>query len=408
MINIVIEKNPFVQNSASANRLLALIEGVASLNKKVKMLIYGGYSSMKEESNWGKNGIHENIDYEYVLPAVVEGYWKVRFYNYLGHFFRNKKLIKKIVSELKQKEGIVWIDSSSLGFRLVSNLKKVSPNLKLFNEISEFLDIHHYNKSNVFQRWQGNAKQRLFENKAFTAYDGMALMTKTLLKHHQNAPSPQPKFLHLPMTVDLDRFAQKREALPEFEEPYIAYIGVLNNAKDGIGILIEAFAKIHDAFPNLKLYLVGPWHYDTPSHLQRIKALKLEDRIFWMKEYPRDQIPAILQHAELLALPRPDSKQAQGGFPTKLGEYLASGRPVCATTVGEIPDYLKDGESVFFAEPGSVDSFSEAMHRALRDKENALRVAINGRKVAERHFNKDIQAQKLYEFFQELIKDDSA
>ncbi len=59
----------------------------------------------------------------------------------------------------------------------------------------------------------------------------------------------------------------------------------------------------------------------------------------------------------------PDSKQAQGGFPTKLGEYLATGNPVCATTVGEIPDYLVDGESVYFAVPGSVDSFADAMLR---------------------------------------------
>ncbi|EKB49149.1 glycosyltransferase family 4 protein [Cecembia lonarensis] len=270
--------------------------------------------------------------------------------------------------------------------------------------MSEFLDIHHYNKGNFLQRWQGDAKQRLFEKKAFFAYDGMALMTQTLVKHYQNFPNPQPKLLHLPMTVDLERFQSPKEPLPEFQSPYIAFVGVMNDAKDGVSNLIKAFNSIKDKFPSHKVYLVGAWNYDTPIHLQLIKDLGLAKRVFWMKEYSREQIPNIICNADLLVLPRPDSKQAQGGFPTKLGEYLATGKPVCATRVGEIPDYLTDNESVFFAEPGSVESFADAMGRALGDYENAKRVGANGRKVAEEHFNKDVQARKLCDFLEKLEK----
>ena len=126
-----------------------------------------------------------------------------------------------------------------------------------------------------------------------------------------------------------------------------------------------------------------------------------------MNEYPRDQIPNIICNADLLVLPRPDSKQAQGGFPTKLGEYLATGNPVCATRVGEIPDYLIDNESVFFAVPGSIESFAEAMDRALSIPDTAKWVGLNGRRVAEREFNKDIQARKLLDFLKELNADNS-
>ena len=124
--------------------------------------------------------------------------------------------------------------------------------------------------------------------------------------------------------------------------------------------------------------------------------------MFWKGEFSRDKIPAIIKNASLLALPRPDSKQAQGGFPTKLGEYLATGNPVCATTVGEIPDYLIDDESIYFAEPGSINSFADAMKRALSNPLKAKRIGTNGRKVAETHFNKDIQAKKLYDFLSSL------
>jgi glycosyltransferase involved in cell wall biosynthesis len=179
----------------------------------------------------------------------------------------------------------------------------------------------------------------------------------------------------------------------------------MNDAKDGVSILINAFNSIKNKFPQYKVYLIGGWNYDTPTHLNLIVDFDLQERVFWMKEYDRNKIPNIICNADLLVLPRPASKQAQGGFPTKLGEYLATGNPVCATSVGEIPNYLKDNESVFFAKPGSVESFAEAMDRALSNPENAKRVGLNGRKVAEREFNKDIQAKKLYDFFKELLEE---
>lgn len=401
-VNIVIRQNPWIQSSASANRWLTLIEGIISQGGSVKLFIYGGYSNRSEYEKWNKEGVNNNVRYEYIQPILIEGYWKIRFYKYLGQYIRKKKIKNKLISILHQHNGVIWTDTSAFSFELAFILKKKHPGLKLFTEMSEFLDIHQYNKGNFLQRWQGDAMQNLFEKKAFFAYDGIALMTKTLMKHYQSFPHPQPRFVHLPMTVDLERFSGEKEPLEAFKSPYIAFIGVMNDAKDGVSILIKAFNAIKETYPQYRVYLVGAWNYDTPIHQRLIKEFALEDRVFWMKEYPRDQIPQIVCNADLLALPRPDSKQAQGGFPTKLGEYLASGKPVCATRVGEIPDYLTDNESVFFAEPGSVDSFAEAMSRALSDPEHAARVGQNGRKVAETHFNKDIQAKILYDFLNSL------
>ena len=86
-----------------------------------------------------------------------------------------------------------------------------------------------------------------------------------------------------------------------------------------------------------------------------------------------------------------------------MGEYLATGNPVCVTKVGEIPDYLEDNVSAFMATPGDVDSFADAMDRALSNPDNAKKVGLAGREVAEREFNSEIQAKRLYEFLQENL-----
>ncbi|MBK6564138.1 MAG: glycosyltransferase [Saprospiraceae bacterium] len=401
-IKIIIEYNPFFLSSASANRWQTLVIGLANQGVTIELLIFGGYQT-ERESEFQLN--RKNISCCYIQKKHFEGYWQRRLYTYILKYFYNLVSVKKILNKIDD-EDIIWTDTSAFSFSLVSKIKKKYPKVRLFTEMSEFMDIHKFNKGNFLQSLQADYRQNKFEKIAFYKFDGLALMTRTLMKHYQSFSQPHPHFLHLPMTVDLDRFNTKHEKRAEFKSPYIAFIGVMNDAKDGVDILIKAFNLIHKDFEDFNLYLVGPWNYDTPNHLQLIKDFGLENKVFWMKEYHRDTIPSIVCNAELLVLPRPDSKQAQGGFPTKLGEYLASGKPVCATTVGEIPDYLRDGESVFFAEPGSVDSFAEAMQRALSSSLAALQVGANGRMVAETHFNKDIQSKILYDFFHKLKSDE--
>lgn len=403
-IVLIIEHNPYFSASASANRWLSLIEGLKKLDVEMFLLIYGEYQCKRESDEWSIAGSKNGIIYKYLNPKFSSGYYTKRFNRYIGDNLKIGKLVKASMYEIENQEGIIWTDSCYFGFKLAVHLKKQLPERRIFLEMSEFLDIHNYNKGNFLQRWKGNKRHRFFDKTAFHAYSGIALMTKTLYNHYEQFPAPKPHLLHLPMTADLERFSQSVEALPGFEKPYISFVGVMNDAKDGVNILISAFTKIAEQFPKYKLYLIGPWQYDTPNHLKMIKEFGLSDRIFWKKEYPRDSIPAIIKNADLLVLPRPDSKQAKGGFPTKLGEYLATGNPVCATTVGEIPDYLVDGESVYFAEPGSVDSFADAMRCTLSNPAEAKRIGANGRKVAETHFNKDIQAKKLYQFLSDLTQ----
>lgn len=402
-IFVVCSFNPYCHSSASANRILTLLEGLNSLGCNVNLLIYEGYTSTEEKSKFGVQGVYENICYEYVFPVLLEGYWKVRFYKYIGRVLRNSKLLKELKKRVKNEKGIVWTVPSYLSFQFAVLLHKQVPQIKLFTEMSEFLDIHHYNKGNFLQRLQEDYKKNFFERNAFYAYDGIALMTKTLMTHYESFQSPRPMLLHLPMTVDLERFNTRPSHLPEFKKPYIVFVGVMNDAKDGVSILIKSFQKIMNKYPLYNLYLVGPWNYDTPKHLALINEFQLTQKVFWMKEYPRNKIPAIICNAELLVLSRPDSKQAQGGFPTKLGEYLATGNPICATSVGEIPDYLTDNESVFFAKPGCIESFSNAMDRALENLDFAKKVGLNGRLIAKREFNKEIQSQFLFEFLSQLL-----
>lgn len=399
-VAVIVHTNPFESNSASSNRWRGLLEGLSRYPVKIDIYVTGGSNSLFNNNK--KLIENSRINVKRMSPLYEGNIWFRRLNKYMIDFLVEPIVKYRILRRLKKGSyKILWISGDRMSFDLLSRLDIKALHMKAFHELNEFLDIHTLHKTNWMNKVKANNLKTRFEEDIIYKLDGLALMTKTLMENYSSS-LPKPKLLHLPMTVDLDRFKGESKPPKGFAKPYIVFVGLMNNVKDGVDILIEAFAAIAQEFINYKLYLVGPWNYDTPGHLNQIERHNLQNRVFWMNEFHRDVIPTILKNASLLTLPRPDSKQAQGGFSTKLGEYLASGVPVCATRVGEIPNYLVDNESVFFADPGSVMSFANAMKRALSDSENALEVGRRGQKVAEMEFNSAIQAKKMYDFLSSL------
>jgi len=372
----------------------------------VELFITRGYLSRDEKRKYGAKGNIKKINYRYLTSVVLDGYFLRRMEKYIfspALSFYRVWLIRKQLNYYNENI-IIWPSVSIDHLRTLNKTKRL--NEFYFIEINEFPDIHMYGKTKFHQRYFAAQAEDYFEKFIIKKLDGMALITRTLLSYYKNKVDHKTKLLHLPMTVDIDRFNSfnNENIFLDLKKPYIVYIGSLNNMKDGIDILIKAFKIVENIYPQYKLYLFGSLHYDTPNQLKLINTLDLSRKVIYMGEVDSTKVPGILLNADLLVLPRPDSHQARGGFPTKLGEYLASGVPVCCTTVGEIPDYLEDGVSAFFAEPGSVDSFAHAMVRALSDLYKSRKVGLNGRSVAEKFFNKDIQSKVLYNFLKSLNK----
>jgi glycosyltransferase involved in cell wall biosynthesis len=273
-------------------------------------------------------------------------------------------------------------------------------------EINEFPDIHLFNGSTKYF-WQNRKIERsnnLFFNFVLPQVDGLALMTKTLEEYFATKTGSKTKTIHLPMTVDLSRFDLTKvyDIHGDIHCPYIAFLGSMNDLKDGVNILIESFISLSADFPNYNLFIFGFWGYDSKKHLQLIQESQIGHRILYSRPINNTEVEKVLMNASVLVLPRPDSYQAQGGFPTKLGEYLATGNPVISTRVGEIDNYLINNENVFFCEPGSVQSLTSTLRYVLKNYDFAKKIGRRGRLVAEKVFSIDVQTKRLFYFLKNL------
>ncbi len=204
------------------------------------------------------------------------------------------------------------------------------------------------------------------------------------------------------MVVDPARF-ENLEKVPSSYQ-YIAYCGSATNNKDGVDELIKAFSIFSKRHKDVFLYIIGPppKEGEQGSNRELARMLGVEDKVVFTGILPSSQVPQILKNALVLALDRPDNKQAKYGFPTKLGEYLLTGNPVVITEVGDIPSFFKDGESACIAPPNNPSAFAEKLCWIVENPAAAARIGGNGKDIALNYFNAETETQKLIKVIQNM------
>jgi glycosyltransferase involved in cell wall biosynthesis len=269
-------------------------------------------------------------------------------------------------------------------------------NFKIIQERSEYPEVYNRNYLEKFE---------VFLYKKFTNkfLDGIVLMTYNLEKHYRSFLKRNTSSIVIPMSVDFDRFKYDKK---EQKQQYLAYCGNVSNKKDGVDILIKSFAKISSKFPDLKLYIIGgSSDKNLLNELEEIcKELNVKEKVVFTGKVSAEDMPDYLINASVLALARPTSLQASGGFPTKLGEYLATKNPVVVKNVGEISSYLKDGESAYISAPDSVEQFASKLDECLSNFERSKKIGEKGYEVAKKYFDYRSQSDALSKFLYELGK----
>jgi teichuronic acid biosynthesis glycosyltransferase TuaC len=136
----------------------------------------------------------------------------------------------------------------------------------------------------------------------------------------------------------------------------IVYVGRLERAK-GITELLDAFRRLASQRSDVALALVGD---GGAAEACRQAALEFPGRVVVAGVRPLDEVATWIAAGDLLTLPSWNE-----GTPNVVLEALASGRRVVATTVGGIPDVLRDGQLGQMVPPRDASALTAALTRVL-------------------------------------------
>jgi glycosyltransferase involved in cell wall biosynthesis len=151
--------------------------------------------------------------------------------------------------------------------------------------------------------------------------------------------------------------------------------------KKGLSVLLKAMEvlKRRHGMPPCRLVIVG----DGPA---REELELLRDRLglaSWIVFVgTRRDIPQVLRSLDIFVLP-----SLYEGFGIAILEAMAVGKPVIATRVGGIPEFVIPGETGVLIEPGNADMLADAIESLLRDSDQARRMGAKGRVRAQEHYD---------------------
>ncbi len=381
---IVIGRLAYPSGTAPSNRVHLYCKALKE--EKGFPFVINVHSTFAKPQSFNYLGRHEGIPFYYAQKTAVR---ERRF------FRRNINKIKGIINSLiiinriKNKSNVkVLFFATNLYFEVfffvLLKLMRV-PIIRELNETPAFL---------LKEKKLPNYKRQILCFK-LKMYNDIIVISDYLKNFYQGI-FPKNHIFQIPILVDMERFHNDIETGND-NKKVITYVGFMGDNKDGIENLIEAIHLITKKEETVQLQLIGSAPKSDMLRLKnKVKRLGLENTISFLGPKTTNEIPFLLAKSDFLVLARPNNNQAKGGFPTKLGEYLASGKPVVITTTGEISKYLIDYESAYLTEPDKPTSFAEKLIFALNDQ-NAEKIGKNGRAIANKYFNYKLYGEKLIE-----------
>lgn len=178
----------------------------------------------------------------------------------------------------------------------------------------------------------------------------------------------------------------------------IAHIANLRTPK-GHNILIEAAARVLRESPKAKFLLIGEEGDGRIKSdiLARLKAHNITNRVVLLG-FRRD-VSQILKHVDVFAL-----SSISEGLPVSVVEGMRSSLPVVATTVGGLPEVVKDGVSGYLVKPGDPDALAEKLIALCKCPELRSQMGQNGCEIASAIFSLDTMISKYQNLYEELMK----
>jgi glycosyltransferase involved in cell wall biosynthesis len=381
---------------AKTNRLLCFVRGLLELGCDVTLL----HSLPTEHIVFKNDFVPADRIKSFMIQPKKYTIWG-RFVHAVLAFICAIRAYTYVLKNSKADENTIVISQDSYFLnKFIFVAFKSRKSIVTLKETMEYPSFLRRNKGYV-----GRLYSKLNFYLEAKLYDGYFAISRNLQNYLREwVGRERPVFL-LPICVETSRFGKlkKQDAV---NSPYIAYCGDMSNYKDGVRILLDAFEIVHQNRPDFKLLMIGSGRGKVFEEvIQYYKSLKAAGNIIFTGMISRDEMPAYLVNAEILALARPANKQAEGGLPTKLGEYLATGNPVVITDVSDISYYLKDHASAYISEPDSHVAFAEKLLEAANNPEEAGKIGKAGQRVAYEKFDYLNISRQMMNYINEMVTD---
>ncbi len=215
----------------------------------------------------------------------------------------------------------------------------------------------------------------------------------------QNRLRPDAVF-SIPTGVDMKNF-QLGESCAKvktdlgilMEQPVVGTVSFLRPEK-GLNVLIDALSLLQKEFPTVCCVIVGTGN-EYEKLLARIRQKKLDEAVI-LAGFRKD-IPELLSTMDVFVLP-----SLEEGMPQSLLQAMAMERAVVASSVGGVPEVIRDGQTGFLVTSQDSGALAEKIGILLRDPDQRKVFGQAGRLAIADSYSLDAMLQKTEQLYSHL------
>lgn len=198
--------------------------------------------------------------------------------------------------------------------------------------------------------------------------------------------------------VDVRVFRPSPHVHSAVDSPVVLYVGLLT-ARKGVLDLIEASARLRRDGVAHRLRLVGGIPDEGPAAAEPVLAAARSHAVEVAGARPPEQMPQAYAEADVAVLP-----SWWEAMPLSVLEAMASGLPVVATEVGDIPRAVVDGETGYLVPPRNPEALSAALRKLLVDRDLRAALGAAGRRRVEQRFSSTATAAAVSAVYAEVAE----
>lgn len=305
--------------------------------------------------------------------------------------FINIKELKNYITKNAKSEDIVFLYSDGLITGFLPFV--IGRNKKYVRELCE-IPYYYDNFKARLLRW-------FYFSIIFKSYSGIVAISRSLAECANFYKSRTAKVVRIPILVDFEKYAGV-EVEDTISNMIVFHSGSHTEEKDGFYGMVEAIGILkRDYAINISFYCTGNepstneyknivWNYKLESDIKYLGYISDEELLEWQRK------------SSFFIINKYNSFQNKYCFATKLGEYLASGKLVVSTSVGEITNYLKDEVDCVFVQPDSPKLIAKRIAEIYNEPQKYKEIAANGYLLADNLFNCLKATEKLVDFLKTI------
>jgi glycosyltransferase involved in cell wall biosynthesis len=199
---------------------------------------------------------------------------------------------------------------------------------------------------------------------------------------------PEEKIRVLPNCIDVDQYHPHKTV-----GDYVLFLGKLSE-KNGIFTLVQAMKHI----PEVKLKVAGEG--EMGPLLKEYVAREGLKNVEFLGFVTGEKLAKLMQGCYFTVFP----SLCYHNCPMSVLESLASGKPVLASNLGSVPEFVEDGVDGFLFEPGDPTDLAEKIKYLFRKPPLVKKMGIAGRLKIESRFSSETYYPRLLKIYQRLLQ----